>query len=107
MKKPSGNTIFLIIATLVVAGGIYWYFFTGNPAQSLPLTSGAAPHSAAQAKFEALTEELGPISFDLTVLSDPRFTGLIDITTPVAPEPSGRSDPFAPVPGVSATAGSQ
>ncbi|MBU6321356.1 MAG: hypothetical protein KGI78_02595 [Patescibacteria group bacterium] len=102
MKKPSSNTLFLIIASLVVAGGVYWYFFTGSP--SAPLTAGAGGESATQAKFDTLTQELSPISFNLSVLSDPRFTALIDIATPVAPEPVGRTDPFAPIPGVSDTA---
>jgi hypothetical protein len=101
MKKPSSNTLFLIVASLVVAGGIYWYFFTGSPApQQGSLITGFS-QSRAQAQFEVLIGELGPISFDLTILSDPRFNSLVDLTTPITPEPAGRKDPFAPIPGVS------
>lgn len=96
--KLSGNTIFLVVATLIVAGGIYWYFFTGSP--QAPITA-VGPSNAAQAQFETLIGELGPITFDLTILSDPRFAALVDLTTPISPEPVGRRDPFAPVPGVS------
>lgn len=100
MKLPKGNTLFLIIATVVVAGGLYWYFFTGgSAASSLPLTTSSAP-SSAQVRFETLTSELGPITFNLAILTDPRFTALVDLTTPVTPEPTGRTDPFAPVPGI-------
>lgn len=103
MKLPNSNTIFLIIASLVVAGGAYWYFFTGSPASDAPLSEGSA-QSAAQIQFETLIGELGPITFDLTILSDPRFNALVDLTTPIEPEPIGRKDPFAPIPGVSSQA---
>ena len=100
MKKPSNNTILIIIASLIVAGGIYWYFFTGSPTSDLPLTSDSGAQTAIQTKFEMLIVELGPISFDTTILSDTRFTALVDLTTPITEEPVGRKDPFAPVSGV-------
>lgn len=103
MKKPSGNTLFLIIASLVVAGGIYWYFFTGGSSPSsldLPLTT-SSTQSAAQVRFETLTTQLGPIAFNLSILTDPRFLALVDLTTPITEEPIGRKDPFAPVSGLS------
>ncbi|HEY4522846.1 MAG TPA: hypothetical protein VJK73_00530 [Candidatus Paceibacterota bacterium] len=100
MTTPSSNTTILIIASLVVAGGAYWYFFTGSPASEGSFTAGSS-QSAAQAQFETLIGQLGPISFDLTILSDPRFNALVDLTMPITPEPTGRKDPFAPIPGVS------
>lgn len=101
MKMPSSNTIILIIASLVVAGGAYWYFFTDSPKGGEGSFTAGSSQSAAQAQFETLIGQLGPISFDLTILSDPRFTALVDLTTPIEPEPTGRKDPFAPIPGVS------
>jgi len=99
MKKPNLNTIFLAVAAVLVAGGLYWYFFMGAPdEQSL---SAGAVQSQAQAQFETLIGQLEPITFDLTILSDPRFTALVDLTTPIASEPAGRTDPFAPISGVS------
>jgi hypothetical protein len=97
MKKLSGNTIFLIIASLVVAGGLYWYFFTGSPSADLPLSTALPAQSAAQTRFDTLTSELGPITFNLAILSDPRFTALVDLATPVGEEPIGVKDPFAPI----------
>jgi len=94
--KPSPIT--LIIVTLVLAAGAYWYLSsrTGNQP---PLTETVSENSA-QTQFQALVSELQPISFDTTIFSDPKFTSLVDLTTPVAPEPAGRIDPFAPVSGV-------
>ena len=99
MKKINSNTIFLLVATLVVAGGLYWYFFSGRGGEGGALTAGS-PTSQAQAQFEILIGQLGPITFDLTILSDPRFLGLTDLSTPVEPEVIGRKDPFAPITGV-------
>ncbi len=88
-----------ILATLVIIAGGYWYFFvqTGNQP---PLTTSAPSGNTAQTQFQMLVSQLQPISFDTSIFSDPKFTSLVDLTMPVAPESSGRTDPFAPVPGV-------
>ncbi len=99
MKKPNINSLFLIIAAIVVLGGLYWYFFSG-PAEQPTLSSGVV-QDRAQVQFETLIGQLEPITFNSAVLSDARFTALVDLATPVTPEPAGRLDPFAPIPGVS------
>jgi hypothetical protein len=91
------NTILIIIATIIVAAGAYWYFFTGTGNQ--PPLSESASTTQAQTQFQALVSELTPISFDTSIFSDPRFNVLVDITTPISPETIGRLDPFAPVSG--------
>lgn len=96
--KP--NTTLILIITLLVAAGAYWYFFMGTGNQP-PLSAASVSTSRAQAQFEALVGELQPISFDTRIFSDPRFNALVDITTTVSPEPSGRPDPLAPIPGIS------
>lgn len=97
--KPKTNTILIIICTLVVGAGAYWYFFTGSGNEQ-PLTEVTAS-SGAQAQFQSLVSQLQPITFDTSIFSDPRFMALVDLTTPIMPETAGRIDPFAPVPGVS------
>ena len=88
-----------VIAALVIIAGTYWYFFvqTGNQP---PLSTSSPSGNAAQTQFQTLVSQLQPISFDTSIFSDPKFTSLVDLTMPVAPETSGRADPFAPVPGV-------
>lgn len=93
--KSKPNLILVGICTLLVAAGVYWYFFTGTDNEP-PLTM-VAPGSGAQARFQTLFAELAPITFDTRIFSDPRFLALVDITTPVAPEAQGRTDPFAPL----------
>ncbi len=96
--KLNTNTIILIVATLVVAAGAYWYFFTGTGNEP-PLTTGVE-ENAAQMQFKMLVSQLQPISFTTDIFSDTRFMALVDLSTPVAPETSGRLDPFAPISGI-------
>ena len=93
------NTILIIVLTLVIAAGAYWYFFMGTGNQP-PLSTSVPTANPAQTQFQALVSELQPISFNTAIFSDPKFTSLVNLATPVAPEPSGRLDPFAPIPGV-------
>lgn len=91
--KLNSNTVLAILAVLLVAAAAYWYFFTGTGNEP-PLTS-ATPTTVARAQFEAMISELRLVSFPTGVFSDPRFSGLVDLTTPVTPEAGGRPDPFA------------
>ena len=95
-----------IIAGVVIGGvlllGGYLAFFNSNSAPSV-MTTDAAPASAAEITFLDLATKAEPITFDTTVLYDPRFTSLIDTRTAIVPVPVGRRDPFAPVAGIVAT----
>ena len=88
------NTIVITLAALLLAAGVYWYFFTGSGNQA-PLTS-VPEASSAEVRFETLQSRL-PVSFDTSVFSDVRFKSLQDLTQPIQSEPIGRSDPFAPI----------
>ncbi len=92
------NPVALILVTLVVAAGMYWYSSIGSGNEQ-PL-SASTPENVTQTQFQVLVSELQPISFNSAIFSDPNFTSLVDITTPVMPETPGRLDPFAPISGV-------
>ena len=94
------NTILIIISSLIVAAGAYWYFFMGTGNES-PVTATESA-SDAQIHFEGLVSQLS-ITFNTAIFSDPRFNALVDITVPVAPETAGRLDPLAPIPGVTSS----
>ena len=96
--QSNSNTTLIIISALVVAAGAYWYFFTGTGNEQ-PLTEDVT-QNVAQTQFKTLVSELGPITFNTDIFSDPRFAALVDLKTPIAPETSGRLDPFAAIPGV-------
>ncbi len=95
--KLSANLVFIILTVVILAGGVYWYVYHGSSTEA-PLTA-EVTQSVAQAQFQTLVTELEPISFDPKIFSDPRFAALVDLTTPIAPEPPGRTDPFAPIAG--------
>lgn len=95
--KP--NTISIIVITLIIAVGAYLFFHTGAGNQQ-PLSASSPSDNPAQAQFQALVNELQPISFDTAIFSDPKFASLVSIETPPVPETLGRLDPFSPVSGV-------
>lgn len=95
--KFDKNTLILIAVTIMAAAGAYWFFFSGSGNQP-PLTAGAP--SSAQSQFETLVGQLTPITFNTKIFDDARFRSLVDLTTAVTPEESGRPDPFASIPGV-------
>jgi hypothetical protein len=96
----SNPTVPLIIIALVLAGGGYWYY-SGQTGNQPPLTASAG-EGEVQTQFKMLVSELKNISFDTDIFSNPNFLALTDLATQVAPESSGRLDPFAPLVGASA-----
>ena len=98
MKLQSNQTLLLLV-TLFIAAGAYWYFFSGTKEEPSLIPSVA--ESSAEQKFQLLVSQLQPISFNTALFSDPRFMSLVNLATPITPEASGRLDPFAPVSGVS------
>lgn len=100
--KFDQKTILTILAILVVAGGAYWYFFTGNSGNAAPLTV-TALGDPSQTRFQTMITELQPITFDTSIFSDARFMALVDISTAITPESTGRLDPFAPASGATVT----
>ena len=95
------NIIFIVLAASIVAVGAWWYFFydSGNLP---PLTVDSPPTNPTQAHFQTLVSQLKPITINTEILTDDRFLSLQDLTTPITEEQKGRSDPFAPISGVSA-----
>jgi len=89
------NTILIIVISLIVAAGAYWFFFTGEGNE--PSLSVNTTENPTQARFQTLVRELQSISLDASIFTEPRFMVLMDLTTPVTPETVGRLDPFAPV----------
>ena len=92
-SKNLTNTLGAVVIVILLAG-IYWYFFAGVSAPDSALSTSAPLGTGPLA---TLTSELANVSFDTSLFSDPRFASLKDISIPVMPEPTGRTDPFAPL----------
>jgi hypothetical protein len=88
------NTIIAIVIgfVLLTAAG---YFLFVQPATGTVAVETSAPTSPEETTFVNLAAQLEPLGFDTAILSDPRFTALIDLHTAIIPEPVGRRDPFA------------
>jgi len=93
--KLNSNTTLLIVSTILIAGGLYWYIFTDAPPEP-SLTQVESTENPLQNQFELLVSEMGSISFDTKIFSDPRFTSLNDLSVVITSEEVGRADPFAP-----------
>jgi len=94
MNASRTNVILVILAIILLLAGAY-VFAKGGSSSVTALTGSGV--DAKQQAFVQLASQLGPVTFDASVLSDPRFTGLSDISTQVVPESAGRSDPFASI----------
>ena len=97
------NTTKIVIAVVIGGAllvGAYLLFFNTNSSSAVTETSNDASANSAEVTFLNLATQAEAITFDTSILSDPRFTSLIDTSTNVVPVPVGRPDPFAPVPGV-------
>lgn len=99
MTLPKNTTI--LIASAIVVCGLVAYFLWMRPADENNVSvSSTGVTNEVQATFLALAAQLDPIAFNGEILLDPRFIKLIDIKTVIVPENGGRTDPFAPLPGV-------
>ena len=88
-------TIGLILGLIVIAAIVYTLMGGTEPEETISISDPAATES--EANFATLANELDSIVFDTTILTDPRFTSLMNIHTAITPEPQGRPDPFAPI----------
>ena len=91
------HKIIAIVIVVTLATGA-WYFLSGTSAPPSVLTT--APPSTAPAGAQDLVDSLlalRAVSLDGTILSSPSFQALQDFSTPITPEPAGRTNPFAPL----------
>ncbi len=106
MKTPTLSTntkiILGVLALGILLAAIYFLFFNTSGDTSAISTTGA-PASAAEVTFLDLASKVDPINFDTSIFTDPRFTSLVDIHQAIVPDTAGRTDPFAPLPGMAAS----
>jgi hypothetical protein len=91
---PRRTLILYICGGIVLLGAIYYYGFYNRDSGSAVVNSDVTA-SAAEISFITLVGQIDPITFDVSILSNPRFAALQDIRTAVLPEAQGRKDPFA------------
>ena len=94
--KSRSTKIIVAVGVLVLATAAYFLLMNKDDGETVLIEDGSAA-SEAQSVFINLAAQIEPVSFDTSILSDPRFLGLQDIHTAIVPEPVGRTDPFAPL----------
>lgn len=88
-----------VAALIIVLFGAGVYFFA-NRGGGAVITADALPGSTSEVTFLGLASELDSVSFNNAIFTDQRFLVLQDIHTGVLPEQVGRTDPFAPLAGI-------
>ena len=99
MKK---STI-IVISVLIVAVIAYFYYQGSKAPASQTLQS--QPDLAAQAvgsQVLALLNQIQSLRIDTSIFKDPAYRTLRDYSVEIPAVPVGRSNPFAPLPGVPA-----
>lgn len=91
------NVLLIVLGLIVVGAAAYMLLAKGDAAPAVSTTEGG---SETESAFLALTAEIGAITFDTDIFTDPRFATLRDIRTVILPETAGRTDPFAPLQGL-------
>ena len=102
----SHNKLVVAVLALLVAGGA-WYVLGGSGGgqeEVLVTENFATPASQADKDLVTTLLQLRSVTLDGTIFSDPVFKSLKDFGSEIVPEPVGRENPFAPLPGRGATA---
>ncbi|HRH55262.1 MAG TPA: hypothetical protein PK609_00115 [Candidatus Paceibacterota bacterium] len=100
MKLPKNAVSIIALVVVVVGAGVYFIWMREPATPNVSIDDTLSSANEAQASFLILAEQLEPVAFDASILSDPRFLALVDIQTIIVPEAAGREDPFARLPGV-------
>jgi hypothetical protein len=98
MKK---NTIIIIIVVLI-AGAVYFYFFGGAAPESETLEAKVNPEIQVSAtRVLGLLNQIKSLKIDPKIFESPEYQTLRDYSVAIPQLNVGRSNPFAPLPGVS------
>jgi hypothetical protein len=90
--------VIVVIIIIVIAGAWYGLSSSSAPAASSDsaLTSNATDTSG-DSQIVSTLLALQAITLSGTIFTNPAYATLKDFTTPIVPEPTGRTDPFAPI----------
>lgn len=86
------------VLALVLAGYIYFTYFSGSGAPALSSTSETSPVTT---DLLMTLQSIHTIKLDNAIFSNPAFISLSDFGVTIPPEAVGRRNPFAPLQGVS------
>lgn len=101
MHFLTDNKYKILGGLLLVVGG-WWYYTTfvaGSAGSSDLLTSSSADAPLEGAKLVSALGQLQGVKLDDAIFKNPVFHTLVDFGIEIPPQPIGRPNPFAPLPG--------
>lgn len=95
LKGILQHKVIIVIVGLLIALGV-WYGLSSSSAPVPLLTTDTPTNAPGQDLVETLLA-LRAVNLDGTIFTESAFMGLQDYSTPIVPEPVGRTNPFAPL----------
>lgn len=100
----SKTTIIIIVAIVIALGGAYFYLSgdSKQPAASNSLLQSTPTQSSGLIGAQVLTllNQIRTLNIDSTVFKDKAYQSLVDYSVTIPPQNVGRTNPFAPIPGL-------
>lgn len=93
------NKLILLLLAGIVLAGVVWYSFMRDKTEVLLETQDLTAASPVDGDVVETLLELRAVSLSGTIFTDPAFMSLQDFGREIVPEPVGRQNPFAPLPG--------
>ena len=107
MKKASSYKSLIGIIIIIGAVIVTYIAISKGPTETDSLLQSQASPEATivSARILNLLNQIQSLKIDTTLFKDPAYQTLVDYSVPIPPVDVGRPNPFAPIPGVPATAG--
>lgn len=96
------HTSLIFIAAIVLLGAFGFYYYAGSGSSDVLTASGTTIPEGQN--ILALLTKVQKIKLNDAIFSDPVFLSLTDFGTTLPPQPIGRTNPFAPLSGLSSGA---
>lgn len=102
-QKNSKKTLIVAIIAVVVLAIIYFYFSGGTVSPDAAGSLQSQSATVAGTRVFSLLNQIKSLHIDTKIFERPEYKTLVDYSVAIPELPVGRPNPFAPIPGVSAS----
>lgn len=103
-QQKSSKMSYVILFVIVAGALLYYFYSTGvSTPESLSLQEQNLANQAAGVRVLNLLNEINVLNIDNVFFADQSYQTLRDYTNEIPALPVGRSNPFAPIPGLVAS----
>ncbi len=100
-QQKSSKMAYLVLFVIVAGALLYYFYSTGSSTpESLTLQEESLANQAAGIRVLNLLNQINVLKIDNVFFEDKSYRTLRDYTNEIPALPVGRSNPFAPVPGM-------